>query len=74
MGSLNPRSVLLPPFPVRQTLKKEVGLGFIPALPFIFDEPVEHVVDKAFDFLEDKLYKDQPEVRRAMKSEESHES
>jgi fission process protein 1 len=49
-------------------------LGFIPALPFIFDEPVEHVVDKAFDLLEERLYKDQPEVRRAMKSEESHES
>ena len=30
------------------------GLAFVPALPFVFDEPVEHVVDAAFDFVESK--------------------
>lgn len=26
-----------------------VGLGIVPLLPYIFDEPVEHVVDYVFD-------------------------
>ncbi|CAK9437248.1 uncharacterized protein LODBEIA_P16260 [Lodderomyces beijingensis] len=26
-----------------------IGLGIVPALPYVFDEPVEHVVDWAFD-------------------------
>ncbi|CAN3364877.1 hypothetical protein DICA3_E19944 [Diutina catenulata] len=32
-----------------------LGLAVVPALPYIFDEPVEHVVDWAFDELE-KFY------------------
>ncbi|PWN52653.1 hypothetical protein IE53DRAFT_304455, partial [Violaceomyces palustris] len=28
------------------------GLMFVPALPFLFDHPVEHVVDSAFDWIE----------------------
>jgi fission process protein 1 len=27
------------------------GLAVVPALPYLFDHPVEHVVDKAFDYL-----------------------
>lgn len=29
-----------------------VGLGIIPFLPTLFDEPVEHFVNKAFDQIE----------------------
>ena len=36
-----------------------LGLGFIPALPFLFDEPVEHVVDATFDAIHRKLYPDE---------------
>ncbi|KAI9600639.1 hypothetical protein H4Q26_000428 [Puccinia striiformis f. sp. tritici PST-130] len=32
-----------------------VGLGIIPFLPTLFDEPVEHFVDKAFDQIERKV-------------------
>ena len=31
------------------------GLAIIPILPYLFDKPVEHVTDTAFDWLEDKL-------------------
>lgn len=31
------------------------GLLFVPALPFLFDEPVEHVVDFAFDWIQQRL-------------------
>lgn len=31
------------------------GLLFVPALPFLFDEPVEHVVDFAFDWIQERL-------------------
>lgn len=31
------------------------GLMFIPALPFLFDEPVEHVVDFAFDWIQERV-------------------
>ncbi|GAA5849322.1 hypothetical protein JCM8547_006514 [Rhodosporidiobolus lusitaniae] len=43
---------------VRQWLPSALGLGFIPALPFLFDEPVEHVVDSTFDRIERSLYPD----------------
>lgn len=33
-----------------------VGLGIVPLLPYIFDEPVEHAIDWLFDKGED-LYK-----------------
>ncbi|WAQ92839.1 hypothetical protein PtA15_17A321 [Puccinia triticina] len=32
-----------------------VGLGIIPFLPSLFDEPVEHLVDKTFDQIERKI-------------------
>ena len=32
------------------------GLAFVPALPFLFDEPVEHVIDAAFDWGEAAYY------------------
>ncbi|KAG1445187.1 hypothetical protein G6F56_010001 [Rhizopus delemar] len=31
-----------------------LGLGVIPFLPFLFDEPIEHIVDKVFKPIEDK--------------------
>ncbi|KAJ1036178.1 hypothetical protein NDA18_000044 [Ustilago nuda] len=31
------------------------GLLFVPALPFLFDEPVEHVIDFAFDWIQERL-------------------
>ncbi|PWN92874.1 hypothetical protein FA10DRAFT_246880 [Acaromyces ingoldii] len=31
------------------------GLAFVPALPYLFDKPVEHVIDTAFDWIEDRL-------------------
>ncbi|KAL8287451.1 hypothetical protein RQP46_003309 [Phenoliferia psychrophenolica] len=43
-----------------------LGLSIVPALPFIFDEPVEHVVDAGFDMLEERLFKDQPNIRQAL--------
>jgi fission process protein 1 len=50
------------------TILAFAGLGFIPALPYIFDEPVEHVVDKAFDMIENKFYPDpNSPVRLALK-------
>jgi len=30
------------------------GLAVVPLLPFIFDEPVEHVTDFAFDWMKKK--------------------
>ena len=50
-----------------------LGLSFIPALPFLFDEPVEHVVDKAFDYLEEQIYPDPlSPVRMALRSNTPH--
>lgn len=34
-----------------------LGLGMIPFLPFIFDEPIEHIVDKVFKPIEEKVSK-----------------
>jgi hypothetical protein len=49
------------------------GLGFIPALPFLFDEPVEHVVDATFDRIERSLYPDENSpVRRALEACKHH--
>lgn len=39
-------------------------------LPFIFDEPVEHVVDKSFNLIEEKLFLNRPDIRRAMNDKE----
>ncbi|GAA5987291.1 hypothetical protein JCM10908_001896 [Rhodotorula pacifica] len=43
---------------VRQWLPSALGLGTIPFLPFLFDEPVEHVTSSTFDRFERKLYPD----------------
>ena len=34
-----------------------MGLAMIPALPILFDEPVEHVIDTAFDWAEGQYFK-----------------
>lgn len=34
-----------------------LGLAIIPALPILFDEPVEHVIDTAFDWAEGQYFK-----------------
>ncbi|GAA5949028.1 hypothetical protein JCM3765_003987 [Sporobolomyces pararoseus] len=44
---------------IRQWGPSALGLGFIPALPFLFDEPVEHVVDATFDKIHKSLYPDE---------------
>ncbi|GAA5809380.1 hypothetical protein MFLAVUS_002788 [Mucor flavus] len=32
-----------------------LGLGIVPFLPYIFDEPIEHIVDKVFKPIEDRV-------------------
>ncbi|KAL4081969.1 mitochondrial 18 KDa protein-domain-containing protein [Scleroderma yunnanense] len=32
------------------------GLAVVPALPYIFDEPVEHVVDRAWEWIESRTF------------------
>lgn len=34
-----------------------LGLSVVPALPYLFDEPVEHACDYVFDYLEEKYAK-----------------
>lgn len=34
-----------------------LGLGIVPFLPYIFDEPIEHIVDKVFKPIEEKVSK-----------------
>jgi fission process protein 1 len=31
------------------------GLAIVPVLPYLFDHPVEHVTDKAFNWIKQKL-------------------
>ncbi|GAA5890052.1 hypothetical protein JCM6882_009212 [Rhodosporidiobolus microsporus] len=58
---------------VRQWLPSALGLGFIPALPFLFDEPVEHVVDQTFDKIESSLYPDaNSPIRKALEATKHH--
>ncbi|KAI9476365.1 MAG: mitochondrial 18 KDa protein-domain-containing protein [Benjaminiella poitrasii] len=35
-----------------------LGLGVVPFLPYIFDEPIEHIVDKVFRPIEEKVSRD----------------
>ncbi|GAA5911301.1 hypothetical protein JCM5296_004796 [Sporobolomyces johnsonii] len=52
---------------VRAWLPSALGLGFIPLLPVIYDEPVEHVVDATFDRIQRSLYPDQTSaIHRAL--------
>jgi hypothetical protein len=32
-----------------------IGLGIVPFLPFLFDHPTEVVVDRAFDWIEERV-------------------
>ncbi|GAA5867041.1 hypothetical protein JCM3774_003765 [Rhodotorula dairenensis] len=58
---------------VRQWLPSALGLGTIPFLPFLFDEPVEHLTDSTFDRLERKLYPDETSpVRVALEAGKHH--
>lgn len=45
------------------------GLAIVPLLPFLFDHPVEHATDRAFDWIRQKLiernqFKDKPADRK----------
>ncbi|TNY21526.1 mitochondrial 18 KDa protein-domain-containing protein [Rhodotorula diobovata] len=58
---------------VRQWLPSALGLGFIPFLPALFDEPVEGYVDTTFDRLERKLFPDEASpVRRTLDAGKHH--
>ncbi|BGP41336.1 hypothetical protein JCM10450v2_005379 [Rhodotorula kratochvilovae] len=58
---------------VRQWLPSALGLGFIPFLPALFDEPVEGYMDATFDRLERKLYPDENSpVRRTLDAGKHH--
>ncbi|KAK1926462.1 mitochondrial 18 KDa protein-domain-containing protein [Papiliotrema laurentii] len=47
-----------------------VGIGIVPFLPYLFDEPVEHAVDFAFDKLEETYFrKDGVNIPRDPKKE-----
>ncbi|KAI8367168.1 mitochondrial 18 KDa protein-domain-containing protein [Choanephora cucurbitarum] len=35
-----------------------LGLGIVPVLPYLFDEPIEHVVDAVFKPIEEKISKE----------------
>ncbi|KAI8091164.1 mitochondrial 18 KDa protein-domain-containing protein [Gilbertella persicaria] len=34
-----------------------LGLGIVPVLPYLFDEPIEHVIDKVFKPIEERVSK-----------------
>jgi len=58
---------------VRQWLPSALGLGTIPFLPFLFDEPVENLTDSTFDRLERKLYPDAASpIRIALEAGKHH--
>ncbi|KAF9263650.1 hypothetical protein L218DRAFT_901973 [Marasmius fiardii PR-910] len=40
------------------------GLAIVPALPYIFDHPVEHVTEKAFEWIKERLAKQKVEKDR----------
>ena len=31
------------------------GLAIVPLLPYLFDHPVEHITDKTFDWIREKM-------------------
>ncbi|KZV90515.1 hypothetical protein EXIGLDRAFT_720294 [Exidia glandulosa HHB12029] len=47
VGSKNPR--------LRAWGPTVTGLALVPALPYLFDKPVEHVTDRAFEWIEHKI-------------------
>ena len=40
------------------------GLGIIPILPYLFDKPVEHATDTAFEWIEHKLIERQESAQK----------
>ncbi|KAG6832882.1 hypothetical protein H0H92_004766 [Tricholoma furcatifolium] len=44
------------------------GLAIVPILPYLFDHPVEHVTDKAFDWIRDKIIESNKDSRDTPKS------
>ncbi|PWN37564.1 uncharacterized protein FA14DRAFT_117419 [Meira miltonrushii] len=42
------------------------GLAAVPALPFMFDHPVEHAVDYAFDFVEQQIAEAKAKAQEAL--------
>lgn len=40
------------------------GLAIVPILPYLFDKPVEHVTDAAFEWIEHKLIERQEAARK----------
>ncbi|BGO97371.1 Mitochondrial 18 kDa protein [Rhodotorula toruloides] len=58
---------------IRQWLPSALGLGMIPFLPTLFDEPVEQAVDSTFDRIERSLYPDADSpVRKALEAGKHH--
>ncbi|POY75237.1 hypothetical protein BMF94_1607 [Rhodotorula taiwanensis] len=58
---------------IRQWLPSALGLGTIPFLPFLFDEPVEQATDYTFDRLERKMYPDETSpIRVALEAGKHH--
>ena len=45
------------------------GLSIVPVLPYIFDKPVEHVTDIAFEWIEKQLARSTSEASSSGKSE-----
>lgn len=47
-----------------------LGLAIIPALPVLFDEPVEHIIDAIFDYGEARLFSGKP-ISQIVKEDEA---
>jgi mitochondrial fission process protein 1 len=45
------------------------GLAIVPILPYLFDHPVEHVTDRAFDWIRTKLIENTTTKASAEKKE-----
>lgn len=56
---------------VRAWLPTFLGLAVVPALPFMFDEPGEIVVEKIFDWGEAQFIEDES-VKKALKAKDHH--
>ena len=50
------------------------GLSIVPVLPYLFDKPVEHATDFAFEWVEKKLIESQNTRAAATAADHSHES
>lgn len=45
------------------------GLSIVPILPYLYDKPVEHVTDFAFEWLEKKLIEQQEKGKTGTKTD-----